>query len=65
MFPGGNLRRGLGSQLGNNVMFFPLTPISIDDAQLGIADISQRNLLPFGVAEPIYWLMHMNGYCDL
>jgi GTPase SAR1 family protein len=65
MFQGGNLRASLRAQLGNNVMFFPLTPISLDDEQLGVIDMNQRNLNPFGVLEPVYWLMHMNGYCTL
>jgi hypothetical protein len=65
IFPGGDLIRKLHEDLGGRVMFFPLSPISIEDAEMGIDDLTQRTLNPFGVLEPVFWLLHMNGYCVL
>jgi hypothetical protein len=65
MFPNANLSFLLREELGNRVMFFPLSPISIEDQDLGNDDLTQRTLIPFGVLEPIFWLMHMNGFCVL
>jgi hypothetical protein len=49
--------RGL---FGDRFMFFPMTPIGMD--QLGETDISQRDLRPYCILEPMSWLLHMNGY---
>jgi hypothetical protein len=65
IFPSTKLRTVLRANCGSRVMFFPLSPISIEDHELGIEDLTQRSLIPFGVLEPIFWLLHMNGYCVL
>jgi hypothetical protein len=62
MFPGANLRTVLRQNLGSHMMFFPLSSIGIaEDLGLGSSTLP----IPFGVLEPILWLLHMNGYSVL
>jgi hypothetical protein len=62
IFPNTSLEKILETRLGKNVMYFPLSSISIEDDQLGIVDLAQRNIIPFGILEPFCWLLHRNGY---
>ena len=55
--------RGLvESYFGGQVMFFPVSSVSLIEHELGIKDLSKRTIVPFGVAEPFLWLLHMHGY---
>jgi hypothetical protein len=62
MFPGWNLERSLQENFGGRYMFFPLTPVSLIESEFGETDLSRRTIAPFGVLEPLIWLLHMHGY---
>jgi hypothetical protein len=65
MFPGWNIKKTLYENFGDRFLFFPMTPVGIEESELGIQDLRRRTFAPFGVLEPILWLMHMHGYCVL
>ncbi len=62
MFRGVDVRALVESYFGNQVMFFPVSSVSLFENELGVEDLSQRTIAPFGVAEPFLWLLHMHGY---
>ncbi|MBM3981537.1 MAG: hypothetical protein FJ304_14910 [Planctomycetes bacterium] len=62
MFRGVDVRALVESYFGPQVMFFPVSSVSLLENELGIRDLSMRTLAPFGVAEPFLWLLHMHGY---
>lgn len=62
MFPGVDVRALVESYFGPQVMFFPVSSVSLFENELGVKDMSQRTIAPFGVAEPFLWLLHMHGY---
>lgn len=62
MFRGVDVRGLVESYFGPQVMFFPVSSVSLFENELGIKDLSKRTIAPFGVAEPFLWLMHMHGY---
>jgi Double-GTPase 2 len=63
MFPGPDIRGIVEGYFGKQVMFFPMTSVNLIEGELGVADLSKRSaIVPFGVAEPIVWLLHMHGY---
>lgn len=66
MFDGWNIEQFLRTNFGERFMFFPLTPVNINQNELGRTDsndeVEKRTSLPFGVQEPIWWLLHMYGY---
>lgn len=62
IFPGWDVRRSLKEYFGGRFLFFPLTPVGIEESELGIEDLDQRTFAPFGILEPILWLLHMHGY---
>jgi hypothetical protein len=62
MFRGVNVRELVESYFGPQVMFFPISSVSLFENELGIRDLSKRTIAPFGVAEPFLWLLHMHGY---
>lgn len=66
MFDGWNIEQFLHTNFGERYMFFPLTPININQDELGQTDanddVDKRAAFPFGVQEPIWWLLHMYGY---
>ncbi|MBL8829575.1 MAG: hypothetical protein JNM18_21530 [Planctomycetaceae bacterium] len=41
-------------------LFFPLTPVGLHD--MHEPDLSRRSIVPFGIAEPLLWLLQANGY---
>ena len=41
-------------------MFFPLTPVGL--TELGERGLKDRTVEPYGILEPVMWLLHMNGY---
>jgi hypothetical protein len=62
MFPGADIRGVIEGYFGTQLMFFPISSVSLFEHELGVKDLSRRNMVPFGVAEPIMWLLHMHGY---
>lgn len=57
---GWNVERTIRDCFGTCYMFFPMTPVGFnvqDDDNLQDATIG-----PFGLLEPLWWLLHMNGY---
>jgi len=66
MFDGWNIEQFMHTNFGERFMFFPLTPVNINENELGQTDrndeVEKRTALPFGVQEPIWWLLHMYGY---
>lgn len=64
MFQGWDVKEGLNSRFGERYMFFPLTPVNINKNEVGIED-SKRSFNPFGIMEPVLWLLHMRGYSVL
>jgi len=59
-----NVERFLRTNFGERFMFFPLTPINILETELNRndQDVEGRTPRPYGVQEPIWWLLHMYGY---
>ncbi len=65
IFMGGSLKHLLASRFGSRVMLFPMSAIGIDENCLATMSTNpplQPNQSPFGILEPFYWLLYMNGY---
>jgi hypothetical protein len=62
MFPGVDIRELVESYFGPQMMFFPVSSVSLFENELGVTDMTRRTIAPFGVAEPFLWLLHMHGY---
>jgi hypothetical protein len=62
MFPGWNVEGVLRRNFGGRYMFFPVSSIGLEASELGIDDRTNRTIAPFGVLEPLLWLLHMHGY---
>ena len=62
MFRGVDIRALVESYFGGQILFFPVSSVSLFENELGIKDLSRRTIAPFGVAEPFLWLLHMHGY---
>ena len=63
LFPGLDVRAIVEGYFGKQMMFFPMTSVNLIESELGVADLSKRSVItPFGGAEPIVWLLHMQGY---
>lgn len=62
MFRGVDIRALVESYFGSQVMFFPMTSVSLFENELGVRDLSKRTIAPYGVAEPFLWLLYMHGY---
>lgn len=60
IWPGWEVERRVGELFGGRVMFFPLTPVGINEP--GETDLRKRTIASFALAEPLLWLIHMNGY---
>ena len=65
MFPGWSVERELRENFGGRYMFFPISSVGLDETELGVDDFSVRSFAPFGILEPLLWLLHMHGYCVL
>lgn len=66
LFPGWNLARTLEQGFGA-VVYFPMSPVGIaeDERLLAVRpgdSLRDRFLMPFGILEPLLWLMHRRGY---
>jgi hypothetical protein len=60
IWPGWQIERQVHNLFGGRYRFFPLTPVGLDG--LGETDLSLRTISPFGLLEPLLWLLEMNGY---
>ena len=51
---------------GDRFLFFPMTPVGLPPQGVtdeeSINDLTQRTIEPYGILEPLLWLLHMNGY---
>lgn len=63
MFDRWNIERTMRDNFGERFMFFPLTPVNIRKDEIGVEDLKERSYKPFGIQEPILWLLHLSGYC--
>ncbi len=62
IFPSWDVPRTLREKFGNRFLFFPLTPVGLEESELGVTDLARRTIVPFGVLEPVLWLLQMHGY---
>jgi hypothetical protein len=69
LFPNYNYPAFLEEHFGKRFLFFPLTAVGLSEDVLaapvdagGEKDFSQCDPTPFGVLEPILWLLHARGY---
>ena len=62
MFQGFDLRKKFREFFGGQVMFFPISSVSLIEGELGVKDMKKRSVDPYGVVEPVLWLLHMHGY---
>ena len=60
IWPGWQIERQVRELFGGRYLFFPLTPVGLDGR--GETDLSLRTISPFGLLEPLMWLLEMNGY---
>ena len=60
VWPGWEIERTIDDLFGGRYMFFPLTPYGLNEP--GVDALSQRNISPLGILQPLMWLLHMNGY---
>jgi hypothetical protein len=59
-FPGWRIEQQLDELFAGRFSFFPIS--SVGFGELGEPDRRKRSLQPFGIVEPVLWLLHMNGY---
>ena len=60
LWPGWQIERQIDDLFGGRYAFFPLTPVGLDGR--GEADLSLRTISPFGLLEPLLWLLQMTGH---
>jgi hypothetical protein len=60
VWPGWQVETKINELFGGRSMFFPLTPVGLGNA--GESDLSRVVIEPYGIVEPLVWLLHMNGY---
>ncbi|MFO0901526.1 MAG: hypothetical protein U0939_00920 [Pirellulales bacterium] len=60
IWPGWQVEKQIHELFGGRCLFFPLTPVGL--TELGVEDLGQRTIQPFGILDPLMWLLHMNGY---
>jgi len=65
LFPSWNVERSLRENFGGRYMFFPMSAVGLEGAELGVEDVTRRTIAPCGMIEPLLWLLHMHGYCVL
>jgi hypothetical protein len=63
IWPGWRIESQIRNIFGDQYMFFPLTPVGLDCP--GEMDLCDRHIEPYGVLEPLMWLLHMKGYVVL
>ena len=65
LFPGWPLEEELRDYFDRNFLFFPLAAIGLEEGELElpiVTDLYRRTFAPFGIAEPLLWLLHRHGY---
>jgi hypothetical protein len=64
LFPGSDLVQQLKNDFGDGFMFFPMTPVGWEGEPLpyGPGALRERTLAPFGIVEPVLWLLSRRGY---
>lgn len=60
IWPDWQVERQIDDLFGGRVAFFPLTPVGLDGR--GETDLSLRTISPFGLLEPMLWLLQMTGH---
>ena len=60
IWPNWEIEKQVRGLFGERFMFFPMTPVGLDNP--GETDLSKRNIEPYGIIEPLMWLLHMNGH---
>jgi hypothetical protein len=60
IWPNWEIERQVQGLFGERFMFFPMTPVGLNE--LGEKDLNKRTINPYGILEPLMWLLHMNGY---
>lgn len=60
IWPGWQIEKQVHELFGGRCLFFPLTPVGL--TELGVEDLGQRTIQPYGILDPLMWLLHMNGY---
>lgn len=60
IWPGWQIEHQIAGLFGGRYMFFPLTPVGL--TELGERGLKNRTVEPYGILEPVMWLLHMNGY---
>lgn len=63
IWPDWDMEAQVNDLFGGRFKFFPLTPVGLDG--VGEADLRQRTIAPFGLVEPLTWLLEMSGYPTL
>ncbi len=63
LWPDWDLDGQIKKLFGGRHLFFPMTSVGLEGS--GETDLSARTLSPFGLAEPLFWIMEMNGYPTL
>ncbi len=62
IWPGWEIEQSISDLFGGRYMFFPQTPVGLQQNELGNEELSQRTFDPKYILEPLLWLLHMNGY---
>ena len=62
-FPGWDIADQFAKLVGGRFMFFPMSAAGF--TSVTGHDPKQWNFRPFGIVEPLVWLLHMNGYKTL
>jgi hypothetical protein len=60
IWPGWHIEREIDSLFGGRHLFFPMSQVRPDN--IGETDLLKIRVNPFGVHEPIFWLLHMTGH---
>jgi len=60
IWPDWQIEQQIDDLFGGRYLFFPLTPVGLEGR--GETDLSLRTISPFGLLEPLVWLLQMNGY---
>jgi hypothetical protein len=60
IWPSWEIEGQVDSLVGNRFHYFPLSPVGLDS--IGETDPNEQVIAPFGILEPLLWLLHMNGY---
>ena len=63
IWPQWDVEQQVKELFGGRHKFFPLTPVGLDGA--GETDLRRRTISPFGLVEPLAWLLEMSGYTTL